>query len=378
MVSLLSSGWPAAHMLDRTAGRLVRAWMGRPFSRRSRRRALICFSPNRISYSQVYPFLHYASDFAQALDVEFRCLSIDALLAGEDIGYRDVDHVLVQSWFDVDGTALAALLRRLRDTYPEARISFLDSYAHNDLRLGRVIEPFVSDYVKKSLFRDRSLFLRAWRGTTNLTEYYSDLYGITAEPVDWHVPQALLGKLHLAPNFFTDARFIRLIEQGPPIGGRIRDIDIHARLGKHGSGWYKEMRLASLAPLKAMRDLTIVAEGNVPLPAFMAELRRSKLCFSPFGYGELCWRDVEAFCTGSVLVKPDMSHLETAPDLYEPWVTYLPIAWDFSDLEAVVRSALADEAGMARMAETAHGRIVDYIREKRFVKDMGFLFAPGT
>ena len=41
--------------------------------------------------------------------------------------------------------------------------------------------------------------------------------------------------------------------------------------------------------------------------------RESKLCFSPFGYGEVCWRDFEAMSTGAVLVKPDMSHLQARP-----------------------------------------------------------------
>ncbi len=375
MADFLSPGWPAVHMLDRVVGRIVQAWMGRPFSSRSQRRVLICFSPNRISYSQVYPFLHYASDFAALHDLAFRCVSIDALLAGEEISYRDVDHIVVQPWFDVDVGALAALLKRLSDAYPDAGISFLDSYAHNDLRLGHVIEPFVSHYVRKSLFKDRLLYLRTWRAGTYPGEYYSDLYGIPSQPVDWNVPPTLLQKLHLAPNFFTDARFIRMIGEGSLNRGQERDIDVHARLGKHGSGWYREMRHASLASLQAMTDLSLVTECNVPLPAFIAELQRSKLCFSPFGYGELCWRDVEAFCTGAVLIKPHMAHLETAPDLYESWVTYLPVAWDFSDLEAVVRRALADKATLRQIAETAFKRIADYIYNKQFVRDMGFLFA---
>ena len=56
--------------------------------------------------------------------------------------------------------------------------------------------------------------------------------------------------------------------------------------------------------------------------------------------------------TGAVLVKPDMSHLETLPDLYRPGETYLPVRWDFSDLGDVVGSALAD-ADLRRRLATA-------------------------
>ena len=62
---------------------------------------------------------------------------------------------------------------------------------------------------------------------------------------------------------------------------------------------------------------------------FLEEMRQSKLCWSPFGYGELCWRDIEAYMTGAVLIKPDVSHLGSLPDLYRPHETYLPVRWDF-------------------------------------------------
>ena len=52
----------------------------------------------------------------------------------------------------------------------------------------------------------------------------------------------------------------------------------------------------------------------------------------------------------------------------------MPVKWDFSDLEAVIRRALGDQALCARLAENAYRRIADYVRETRFVTDMGFLF----
>ena len=35
--------------------------------------------------------------------------------------------------------------------------------------------------------------------------------------------------------------------------------------------------------------------------------------------------------SGCVLIKPDMSHLETWPDFYIPNLTYIPFKWDLSD-----------------------------------------------
>ena len=73
------------------------------------------------------------------------------------------------------------------------------------------------------------------------------------------------------------------------------------------------------------------------------ELQRSTACFSPFGYGELCWRDIEAIAAGAVLIKPDMSHLRTEPNLYRDGETYIACRWDFADLSDKVSEILADE-----------------------------------
>ena len=37
---------------------------------------------------------------------------------------------------------------------------------------------------------------------------------------------------------------------------------------------------------------------------------------SPFGFGEITLKDFETFLSGSVLVKPNMSHMETYPNFY--------------------------------------------------------------
>ncbi len=372
--SVSDPGRLARHLLSPGPGAALRAWFARPFSRRNRTRVAIYYSPNRISFSQLHPFLYYQQRFREAEQAEIRAVPIDTLLTGARMPLERADVILVQPWFTVDPDRLTGLLERLGRAAPAAPITFLDSYAHSDLRLGRHLEPHVRHYVKKSLFRDHSLYLRAWRGDTNLTEYYGDLYGIEADPVDWQTPPALLERLHLGPNFFTDPRFLDDFITGvlPPRDDR--PIDVHARMASKGSGWYQAMRADSLARLGALPDLTIAAKGTVPLKTYMAEMGQSKLCFSPFGYGELCWRDIEAIRVGAVLIKPDMGHLETHPELYEPGVTYLPVRWDFADLEEVIRGALADEARCRQIAATAWARISGYLREARFVDDMGFLF----
>ena len=69
---------------------------------------------------------------------------------------------------------------------------------------------------------------------------------------------------------------------------------------------------------------------------FNEQIGHSKIVISPFGNGEVCFRDFEAIHAESLLIKPDMSHVTTFPNIYIPYVTYIPIRWDLSDFEEKV------------------------------------------
>jgi hypothetical protein len=367
----------AIHAIDRRGCRTaVRAVFARPFSPKAQCRVLIYGHAHPICRSQIEPFFHHSDVFRERHGAEFRCRPVDDLLSGPIV---PADVIMVQPWFTIDAGALERSLELLRARLPHARIIFLDSYAHNDLRLGRFVDPFIDLYYKKSLFKDRNEYLVARSGDTNLTEFYANICGVDVGPkVDWRVPASLLPKLRLSPNFFTSARFAREFDGGQMPVREGRQIDLQSRLGGRGSAWYSAMRGRAQECVEAIPGLRRSPPGHLSNADFMAELSNSKLCFSPFGFGELCWRDIEAFQGGAVLVKPDMSHLETMPNLYEAGATYLPVRWDFADLEAVIRNALADEEHMALMAYEAWSRVSRYVREGYFVDSMHEIFVSSS
>ena len=57
-----------------------------------------------------------------------------------------------------------------------------------------------------------------------------------------------------------------------------------------------------------------------------------KIILSPYGFGEVTPRDLEAAMFGCVLIKPDMSYLEMIPNVYVPNETYVACKHDFSDI----------------------------------------------
>ncbi len=79
----------------------------------------------------------------------------------------------------------------------------------------------------------------------------------------------------------------------------------------------------------------IKAGKYIKKEAYLKEMSLSQISFSPFGWGEVCYRDFEIFLSGSVLVKPNMEHLDTYPNYYFPNETYIPLKWDMSDLSEV-------------------------------------------
>jgi hypothetical protein len=69
---------------------------------------------------------------------------------------------------------------------------------------------------------------------------------------------------------------------------------------------------------------------------YIEEVQNTKAMISPFGYGEICYRDMEAFINGCILVKPNMDHVDTFPNVFVKNETYLPTKWDLSDLENIL------------------------------------------
>ena len=99
-------------------------------------------------------------------------------------------------------------------------------------------------------------------------------------------------------------------------------------------GWWREQTLKHINSVNAQHTLLpIDLTKTVSRQEYQNELRNSIVCPSPFGKGEICYRDFESFMAGSILFKPDMRHMRTWPDLYLDNETYISHQWDFSDFD---------------------------------------------
>lgn len=98
-------------------------------------------------------------------------------------------------------------------------------------------------------------------------------------------------------------------------------------------------------------EMRFITGSKISKLNYLKELRSSQICISPFGWGEICYRDFEAAIVGCLLIKPSMEHLETWPNIFRKDETYIPINWNMSDLSKVIENTLQNIEAYAPIAE---------------------------
>ena len=364
------------------AGRRVLMWKAARLAHRidslealpGRSNCLIVSVDDPLPQTQVWPYYHYADALRRAYGLRFS--EIDATRVDEAAPPRPRSHVrwvLFQNWFDVEPEAVRRRAEFLQAAYPNAALVYLDWFAPVHLRYAEVLDPLVRWYVKKQAFRDFARYDESVRGDTNLTDYFSRRYGIELPEYRDTVPPGFERKLVLGSNFGLSPQMIDgfLQRQWP----ESRPIDVHARIATKGVHWYQRMREEAAAAVRGLPDLRVASQGRVSLARFFEELRQSKVCFSPIGYGEVCWRDFEAVMCGALLIKPDVGHLRITPDIFRAGETYASVRWDLADFDEVVRGQLADVRGRERIAQQAFDVVSSYIRAGAFVTELAPVFS---
>jgi hypothetical protein len=140
-----------------------------------------------------------------------------------------------------------------------------------------------------------------------------------------------------------------------------RPIDITCRVSTHSRfaavNFHRE--LVKSATMQMADHYVVRAQGKVPYHIYAAELRAARIVVLPFGRGEICYRDFEAFAAGSIVVKPDMSHLDTFPECYFPNQTYIAHRWDMSDFADTIQHILTHIDEYQQIAHTGQRRFID-------------------
>jgi len=216
--------------------------------------------------------------------------------------------------------------------------------------------PHVDLFLKKQLLKDKSYYLGG-HGKPNLRIWLPENEANTAGFTT--AAAAELGKMRLAWNLgLNDYRYFGykmsrlsnyLDYRLYPL--RFRDVNQERPLDIVFRGTLHQDLTTQHAVSGQRNHVLQLLKGlkrNIPggeitgKRAYWRELKMARVGISPFGWGEICYRDFEILISGCLLIKPDMNHLETYPDVFVDRETYLAVRWDLADLENQLNTVMDD------------------------------------
>ena len=309
------------------------------------------FSSN--NYAFMWPIIRYKKSL-ESIGVRSRVFeSITPNLTECDVLIIDNKHY-GKAWSDGEDV----VLDELSDLHDKANLLFWFDTSDSTGTLQTPVLPIVDRYYKNQLVKDRSVYLRALYGMRIFTDYYHRKYGVEDDPpahsnpvqtneelkklaVSWNFGLASYAfRAPLRARLYRHIRW-RKILQPPrrwirPSAGRDRKVS-----SRFGANQYR-------ATVRFQREKTreilsdYVSTQKISRREYFSEMEQSIVVVSPFGWGEMCYRDFEAFQSGCAVVKPSMSHLESWPNFYQDGITYLSCNWDLEDLSNLVERIYED------------------------------------
>lgn len=256
---------------------------------------------------------------------------------GSHIGFGSIQH-----------ERFASLMNKLRERCN--KIVWCDTADSTGTLWVRAL-PFVDLYFKKQVLADLKLYTKEMWGGRIYTQYFRDngyvdeMYGGTFLPlteedlkkirISWNVG---LGELFEKTEISYQKPYeIFTPECSKPGLERKYDIQYKGSLDYSLCG-YQRLRSTELIDKSKLKHSDVFEK--IPYDDYIREIALSKTVISPYGWGEICTRDFEAFLYGATLIKPDMSHLVTYPNWYIENQTYVPVKWDLSDFIEVTENIL--------------------------------------
>ena len=317
-------------------------------------------SPNGIAF--LFP-LHVHRRRLADLGIRFRCFTRRTPEVAECDALIIDSRFYAPRWMRDSGAALDELGSFAEQVPAVLYFDISDSTGW----LQAQVLPFVSRYCKAQLLKNRETYLHPLYGNRIYADYYHREFGVTDEDPVASRPVASpedLAKLRVSWN----SGLADYSLWGPAVMGLRRRLPID-RLLRYPRRFTPVRRPRPL-PFACRFDLGHAREtvayqrrriretlgpraptDKLSRRAYLAEMRLCRAVVSPFGYGEITLKDFEAFLCGALLVKPDMSHLETWPDLYRDGETMVAHRWDLSDLEERLDDVLADDSRREAIAE---------------------------
>ena len=227
--------------------------------------------------------------------------------------------------------------------------------------------PYVDRYFKKQMLKDREIYKKNLYGKRLFSDFYARNYNLNKKNESKEGFELVLkyqNKIALSWNFaFKDYRYSTLLTRFlygltrknnitfyPP--NRNRKIILAANFSikpSYNLIYFQRNQLLRLLKEKFNSNPKFCI-GKIPKKEYLKTMRTSKTIISPYGWGEICYRDFETFIAGGALIKPDMDHLDTWPNFYKKDRTYLSLPWKLELWNDAITEILSDEDNLLDIA----------------------------
>ena len=105
--------------------------------------------------------------------------------------------------------------------------------------------------------------------------------------------------------------------------------------------FYTGHRVKAWEELEPLKGKLNILTSKLPQQEYYQKLWQSKIALSPFGMGEVCFRDFELMMFGVPMIKPVMDMIHTHPNPYLADRTYIAVDLDWKNLSEKLEEYLA-------------------------------------
>ncbi len=221
--------------------------------------------------------------------------------------------------------------------------------------------PYVKKYIKKSYYKNKNLYSIKMSGGRYYTDFYINKYQLkdTNEYqiklldkryeskliLGWNIGVAFFFnylenssfdyyKELLNCKFSKKKLFSKKLNFQNNWNNDDKKTDVFCLMNKKFSrasvGFQRNLLQNKLSKLK---NITITNNIRLNKRKYYKTLINSKVSTGAYGWGEVCYREFEAIRCGTAFMFPNMSNIDTWPNIYLDGVTYISYDLDFNNFE---------------------------------------------
>ena len=239
----------------------------------------------------------------------------------------------------------------------------------------------VNMFCKNQIYVEKEMYLKNFYGGRIYTDFYHRRYGVCDEQISFNHNECVpkendLDKIVVSWNssfgeygFGIINRLNRRLNNRYPQASKFflklgdpksrRRNTVSCRIGVNhlrNTVRFQRERLTDI-----LASSWEVSTNRINKKQYFRELLNSQVCISPFGWGEIAYRDFEIFISGAALLKPSMSHMKTWPDIYVEGETFVSYSWDLSDIDEKLHY-LGESTTSTEIAQWGQETYLDSVR----------------